>query len=140
MKFKFDDIMEAFTFVNFDESGIANQTAVLDNSTGKIYWDSEDTEIHEIPEGFLNSEDAIEIPKTNELGLGTELVFKFTDAKIPEYYEKVKCFFGSRGAYSRFKEFLKSKGLLEEWYKFEEEAQEEALREWCKDNEIELID
>ncbi len=92
MKIKFDDIMEAFFFVN--EGGLANHTAVLDNSTGKVYWQSEDSEINEIPEGLLDSKDAIEIPQKNELCLGTD---------------------GN-------------------------ESQEKAVREWCKDSEVKLID
>ena len=136
MKIKFDDIMEAFFFVNI--GGFANHSAVLDNSTEKIYCHSEDSEINEIPEGLLDSEDAIEIPQKNVLGLGTQLVFNFVGDKIPENYEKVQDIFNSRGAYSRFKNFLESKKLLEEWYKYESESEETAIREWCKDNGIEI--
>ncbi len=138
MKIKFDDIMEAFFFVN--AGGLANHIAVLDNSTGKVCWHSEDSEINEIPEGLLDSEDAIEIPRKNELCLGTELVFEFAGAKIPDDYEKIQDIFNNRGAYSRFKDFLESKEILEEWYKFKDESQKKARREWCKENEIELID
>ena len=138
MKIKFDDIMEAFFFVN--EGGLANHTAVLDNSTGKVYWQSEDSEINEIPEGLLDSKDAIEIPQKNELCLGTELVFEFAGAKIPDDYEKIQDIFSSRGAYSKFKDFLESKGLVKDWYAFENESQEKAVRKWCKDSEVKLID
>jgi len=138
MKIKFDDIMEAFSFVN--AGGIANNSAVLDNSTGKIYWQSEDTEINEMPEGLLDSETAIEIPQKNKLCLGTELVFSFVNSKIPDDYEKVQDIFNKRGAYSRFKDLLESKEILEEWYAFENESQEKAVRQWCKDNGIKLID
>ena len=33
---------------------------------------------------------------------------------------------------------LESKGILEQWYEFESEAQETALREWCEFNSIEV--
>ena len=138
MKIKFYDIMEAFSFVN--AGGLANNTAVLDNSTGKIYWRSEDTEINEIPEGLLDSETAIEIPQQNKFCLGTELVFSFVDSKIPDDYEKIQDIFNNRGAYSKFKGFLESKELLKDWYAFENESKEKAVREWCKDNGIKLID
>ena len=138
VEIKFDDIMEAFFFVN--AGGLANHTAVLDNSTGEIYWQSEDSEINEIPEGLLDSEDAIEIPRKNELCLGTELVFSFVDSKFPNDYEKVQDIFNNRGAYSRFKDFLESKGLVKDWYAFENESQEKAVRKWCKDSEVKLID
>jgi hypothetical protein len=33
---------------------------------------------------------------------------------------------------------LESKGAIDKWYEYENKAQEEALREWCKINEIEI--
>jgi len=35
---------------------------------------------------------------------------------------------------------LESKGLLESWYDFEQRREEEALRDWCRDNKIQLSD
>ena len=37
-----------------------------------------------------------------------------------------------------YKELLHSKGLLQTWYDYENQEEERALREWCKDNEIEI--
>ncbi len=44
----------------------------------------------------------------------------------------------NRGAYRRFKDFLEQKDLLQSWYDFENQRDEEALREWARDNKIEL--
>lgn len=39
---------------------------------------------------------------------------------------------------ARYKVLLESKGQLEAWYEFENKATEKALRNWCKENGIEL--
>ena len=46
--------------------------------------------------------------------------------------------FRRKGAYSRYKDFLESKGVLENWYEYENERQKVALKEWCKENNIEV--
>ena len=42
--------------------------------------------------------------------------------------------FSGRGAYGRFKDFLAARGLLEAWYAFEDERENEALRIWCDEH------
>ena len=84
------------------------------------------------------SDDAIAIPHKKELGLGNQLVFEFMRSRHPDDYADVRDMFSGRGAYARYKSFLESKGVLQEWYDFEKEAQGKAIRDWCKDNEIEL--
>jgi hypothetical protein len=46
--------------------------------------------------------------------------------------------FSYRGAYRRFKDLLDHKGLLQSWYDFENQREEEALRGWARENKIEL--
>jgi hypothetical protein len=46
----------------------------------------------------------------------------------------------ARGAYARFKELLASEQCLDKWYAFEAECAERALRAWCKDNDIQVIE
>ena len=136
MKIKFEDIEQAFNFVSFGPYG--DHSAVLDKGTGKIYWHSESGDLDEIPEEIWESDNAIEIPHKKDLGLGNQLVFDFVRSHVSNDYEHVRTIFSRRGAYARYKEFLESKGLLQEWYDFENGAQERALREWCEDNGIEL--
>jgi hypothetical protein len=136
MKINLNDIEDAFDFVSSGFYG--DHSAVLDKSTGQIYWDSDSGDLHEIPEEKLESDDIIEIPHKNDLGLGKQLVFDFVRSNIPDDYEHIWEIFSRRGAYARYKDFLESKGLLQSWYDFESEAQEKALREWCEANGIEL--
>lgn len=75
MKIKFEDIQEAFDFVS--SAAYGEHTAVLDKSTGQIYWYSELGNFEPIPETVLDSGEAVDIPHKNDLGLGRELVFDF---------------------------------------------------------------
>jgi hypothetical protein len=52
----------------------------------------------------------------------------------------VRRLFGHRGAYASFKQLLARRGVLDQWYDFEQKATERALREWCEINSIALTD
>jgi hypothetical protein len=65
-------------------------------------------------------------------------VLEFSAMHLPDNLEKVNSFFHKKGAYSRFKNLLEAKGLLDKWYAFEEEEQNKALREWLKENDIHI--
>lgn len=136
MKVKYQDIQEAYDFVSFGPYG--EHSALLDKTTGQIHWHSESCDLDEIPEELWESESAVGIPHKNDLNLGRQLVFDFATSVMPDDYEHVRDIFNGRGAYARFKEFLESKGLVQKWYDFENKTQEKAIRDWCKENEIEL--
>jgi hypothetical protein len=72
------------------------------------------------------------------LSLGTNLVFDYVSVHLPDEFERVRGFFNNRGAYARYKDLLQEKGQLEDWYEFENKTIEVALREWCRENGIEL--
>jgi hypothetical protein len=78
------------------------------------------------------------IPHKNDLDLGKKLVIEFVSEFLPEELDRVSSFFRSRGAYSRYKDLLSEKDLLEKWYSFEDERQKAALIEWCAENGIEI--
>jgi hypothetical protein len=59
---------------------------------------------------------------------------------MPDQVDKVNGIFHRAGAYSRFKDLIERKGFLENWYEFEKEQQDQALREWCKENDIEMYE
>ncbi len=138
MKIRFDDIENAFLFVSM-QSMSGNQ-ALLSKTTGKIYYISEFGDSDELPDDKEDSDDYIEIPHKNEFDLGKQLVFQFVSEHLPEELDRVSQIFRRRGAYSRYKDLLDQKGLLDKWHKYEDNKQSEALREWCSENNIELID
>jgi hypothetical protein len=133
---KFSDIQDAFFFVSSARYGL--HTAVISRESGKSYWRSEEGDLDDIGENDLTSRDYIEIPHRNELGLGQELVFEFVEEHLPEDSEEVQRMFRSRGAYTKFKGLLEFKGLLQSWYDFEHAREEQALRNWCHDSELEV--
>ncbi len=136
MAILFDDIENAFLFVSMDQKFLHN--AYLCKETGQIFYTSELGDSDELPDDIDDTEKYITIPHKNDLELGRALVFEFTSEYIPDDMDRIYAFFRSRGAYSRYKDFLNGIGLLDKWYKFEEERQTAALKEWCQDNCIEI--
>ena len=95
--------------------------------------------IDEIADGEnLDWDQRVAVPHKNDLDLGAQLVFEFVEQRLPEDYGEVRRMFHRRGAYSRYKALLERRGLLQEWHEIENQREEQALRRWCRDNEIEL--
>jgi hypothetical protein len=136
MAVSFDVIENAFFFVSMDQQFMHN--AYLCNETGEIFYTSEIGDSDELPEDIDNPDKYIAIPHKNELDLGKALVIEFSSEYLPEELDKVYSIFRRKRAYSRYKELLETKGSLEDWYKFENERQKVALKEWCRQNSIEI--
>lgn len=138
MPIKFSDIEDAFFFVSMGELYMNN--AILCIETGQIFYISDFGDSDELPEDIDDDPGKyIEIPHKNELNLGKPLVLEFSAMSLSDNLEKVKSFFHKKGAYTKFKDFLEMKGLLDKWYAFEEAEQKNALMEWIKENDI-IID
>jgi hypothetical protein len=136
---KFRDIEDAMMFVS--SSGYGENSALLDKSTGKIYYQSAYGDLDEFegfPEDEYDPDIHIEIPHKNDLDLGRDLVFEFVETFIPDEYERVDKMFRKRGAYSRYKDLLDSKGVLQKWYDFENQREQSALLQWCEENKIDI--
>ena len=131
---EFNDILDAFDFVSFGQ--MCENQAFLNKETGKIYWHSEfgDNE-EELPED-IDDEKYIEIPHKKELGLGKGLVLDFAYEYLPKDLERIEIIFRKSGAYSRFKDILERRRLIDKWYEYESRAHEKALRAWCKENDV----
>ena len=137
MPIKFSDIEDAFFFVSMGEMYM--NSAILRIKTGQVLYISDFGDSDELPEDIDDDPDKyIEIPHKNELNLGKPLVLEFSAMHLPDNLEKVNSFFHKKSAYSKFKNLLEAKGLLDKWYAFEKEEQNKALREWCKDNDINI--
>lgn len=137
---KFNEIHDSLMFVS--AAGYGESSAILNKQTGKIYYRSELGDIdeqEELSEEEYDSTIHIEIPHKNDLELGRNLVFEFVDQFIPEDSNKVDQIFRKRGAYSKYKDFLESRGILQKWYDFENQREQLALLQWCKENEINFM-
>ena len=134
---KYNELSEAFDFVSF--GGLRENQAYIDRTSGQIYWvgDAVDEELPEAPD---ESDRYIAIPHKNDLDLGVDLALQFAAEALPEHYARIDGFFRHRGAYGRFKEFLSAQGRLEQWYAFEAKCTEVALRKWCEENDVTIID
>jgi hypothetical protein len=137
---KFDDLSSAFDFVSY--AAPMEHQAYISLDTGKIYWisDAIDTIEEEIPEDLEDPDRYLVIPHKNELDLGSRLALRFAAQQLPARYDQVEGFFQRRGVYARFKDLLERGGVLERWYAFEAESAEKALRQWCAENGLEILD
>lgn len=134
---KYSDLRDAFEFVNFGDP--FESSAFICADTGVIYCRLDTLELdEEVPEDLETSDRYITIPHKNELNLGRDLVLSFVDHALPNDYNTVAGFFRRKGAYSRFKQLLESRGVLNAWYLFETHAVEVALRQWCDENKVQL--
>ena len=134
---QFSELLDAFQFVG---AGAPYESSAFVNlDTGAIHCTSSVIELEEkVPQNLETSDRYIEVPHKNNLDLGRNLALSFVEQQLPADYNAAADFFRSRGAYSRFKDLLASRGVLEEWYQFEARATEAALREWCSENGIQL--
>jgi hypothetical protein len=135
----FSDIEDALMFVS--SSGYGENSALLDKSTGKIYYRSaygDVDEFEEFPEDEYDPNIHIEIPHKNDLDLGKDLIFEFVEKFLPDDYERVNKIFRKRGAYSRYKDLLDHRGVLQKWYDFENQREQSVLLQWCEENEIDI--
>jgi len=137
----FSDLEDAYEFVC---AGVMfDSHAYVCRETGRIFWTSDDDgalDEDELPDDLGMSDRYVEVPGQRDLDLGRVLVMEFVDRHMPDDSDLVAGFFRKRGAYSRFKDFLDSKGQLDAWYKFENEAVRKALREWCEENGLEIAE
>ena len=135
---KYDDLSAAFDFVSFGAP--FEHRAFVSRDTGAVYWISEVNPIDEedVPDDLEISDRYVPIPHKNDLDLGTQLALRFAREELPHRFGTIADFFRHRGAYARFKDLLSSEGCLEKWYAYEAEATEQALRDWCEANEIQL--
>jgi len=142
MPTSFEDILLAFEFVGSSYPG-AND-AIMCRRTGKIYLRSELSGIDEfkdeLPDEDADDANYIAIPDKREFGLGKPLALEFASEFLPDDFDDVRYMFSKRGAYPKFKALLARRHALDRWYAFEEKATNQALRDWCEANSIEVSD
>jgi Uncharacterised protein family (UPF0158) len=134
MAVDFKELLEAFEFASSAPDGEAR--AYLHKITGKVYWQSDlIPELEPLPDD-IDSDYYIVLPDKRDLELGRQLVFDFVDEHLPDESEEIRNVFRRKGAYSTFKYILDKNNLRETWHEFEAKAQQQALRDWCRDQGI----
>jgi hypothetical protein len=134
------DIIKAFEFAN-TSGGAAEFRAFVCRQTGKTYYQTEDPEDFddELPDDIEDETKYVPLPDKRDLDLGKPLALAFAREFLPDDFDDVRYFFSRRGAYPKFKALLARRGAIERWHAYENAATEEALREWCKEQGIEVV-
>ena len=135
MKIEFDEVENAFMYMNMDPE--YGNSVILNKDTGEMYYQSVYGDSDKLPED-IDDEKYIKLPDKSTLNLGKRLVFQFVKAFMPDKIDKVEEIFRKKGAYARYKDLLEYEEKLHEWYTYENEAQTKALKEWCEDNNIDI--
>jgi hypothetical protein len=139
MSVSFKDLQEAFEFVCAASGG--EHQAFLCKQSGKIYCHSDLADDRDLlPDDIDDHEKFLPIPDRRDLDLGKPVALDFARQFLPGGFDEVRLFFTRKGAYARFKDLLARRGALDQWYDFEANAEERALRLWCEVNSIELSD
>lgn len=135
----FEELSLAYEFVGSAPPG--ENSAYLCRDTGRIYWTSGSGLLDEdTPDDLDISDRYVLVPHKTELGLGRNLALHFVASELPEAYDEVERFFRKAGAYARFKQLLQTNCVLEQWYRYETAAVEQALKDWCAENRIGIIE
>lgn len=133
------DLREAYEFVNV--GGEFEREAFLSLETGQIFWRSEDEgALDEPPDDVDDPEKYLPIPGKKELDLGKHLVLQFAAEYLPAVRDEVRDIFSRSGAYRRFRRLLEREDALTQWYEFENQETQVALRHWCHKNGLSLKD
>jgi hypothetical protein len=138
MAVKLSEIIDGIEFISADP-GLESE-AFLSLDSGEIFIRSPyyDEEMANCPDDVDDSAQYLPLPHKHELDLGVRLVKVFVAEYCPSESDKVHDMFRKRGAYARFKDWAERKGLLDDWYRFEEDSKTAAIREWCEENDVEF--
>jgi Uncharacterised protein family (UPF0158) len=139
MAVRFQDILDAVEAVSSGHLGENN--GWLCKQSGRIYWQfANDDEPEDLPDDVDDGEKYIQIPDKRELDLGKPLVLSFADEFLPQDFDKVRQMFSRRGAYARFNDLLDHRRMRQQWFDYRDKAEMEAVRAWCAENSIEVVD
>ena len=136
--FSFADILMAFEHANGGRPG--ENTALLRKDLGQIFYSANFGRISDITDKDRAADDAVHLPTKKDLDIDQTLAFDFVREYLPGHIDKAAAIFSEPLAYRKFKGWLKGKALHRKWFEYEAAAREKALRAWCAENGIELLD
>lgn len=131
-----DDAL-VLTLMHHPEEAIA----AVDRSSGELRIRALQLGEEGLTEEDLENEAGFAIlPQPYDLELGAPLVDGFVSEEIPELADSVRSLFRGKGAFRRFKELLRSHGLLDAWDAHEQAARERVLIAWCEAQGLGLVE
>jgi hypothetical protein len=136
----YEDLFDAFDYVS--SAAPMDHEAYVSLDTGEVYCWSEyiGAGDEEVPDDLGSPDRYLAIPHKSELGLGRNLALRFVEENLPSRYDEVEEYFSRQGAYSRFYEMLAREGARDAWGEFEADCVHTALRLWCADNGVEIVE
>lgn len=135
MKVKLQDVIDGIDMVSEDS------TCYLDRETGEVLFISEiadndyDDDILELLEE--GSDRFIEFPSQWDRNDYQTMVDFIESLRQRKEQNLLAISINGSGAFRRFKYTASELGLLDDWYRFLNNAHRELAIEWCEDNEIE---
>ncbi|WP_338449508.1 UPF0158 family protein [Niallia oryzisoli] len=87
-----------------------------------------------------NDGNYIELPTKfdiHEYGIMEDFCFSMKDERIQNSLLRA---IGSKGAFQRFKDQIINLGIRDQWFSYRDERYKQIAKEWCRDNDIELIE
>lgn len=124
---KLSDFINAFEFINEEDSWINLETGELYNR-----WDFDEEDMDE--------EKIIALPSKYELNEYNDMVLFADSIENEEIRNKIYTALNGKGAFSRFKKEIAYLGIREKWFAFRDERLKEKVKAWLEDNKIEYID
>ena len=112
----------------------------LNKQTGQLHYEDESTG-ETLPEDVQEQDYYIQIPLTKDLDIlpGRLLPLRFARNHLSvEAYEQVYTIFQSKGAFQRYRTYLETNNLLDQWYAFESDKYKHAIMAWCEEHNITL--
>jgi hypothetical protein len=136
---KLDELENAAILVD-DGEGSAH--ALVSRETGMIHLLNDEYMDEEapLPGDVEAGGNYVPVPAASTLGLGRELIFRFTGSHLAGDQELVRALFARGEGYDRFSRLLEERGMLDAWYRFREEQTRTALGRWCEQHSLELED
>ncbi|WP_107851901.1 hypothetical protein [Oceanimonas marisflavi] len=137
VKVNYSELEDALMFASA-ATDLGDGGAFIDSETGEI-WLICDGAPEPWPEDVFENERYLPLPDQRDFDLGSPLVFRFASRFMSDKDEdKVRDMFRAPGAYRRFDDLIDKRGLRDKWHQYRDDAQREALTEWCAENGIEL--
>ncbi len=133
MKISLSDLEDGMTFSNDLEAMVC----YVNTETGAQYYQTEGT-IEEEPADLYSNSAWVKIPGKHHFDLGKSLYYAFIEQYCPEQYDSLRSRLNRRGGYRAMKDYFEEHDLLDRFYEFESAAAKRALREWAKDEKIEI--
>ncbi len=88
------------------------------------------------PDDINDNPRYLPVPTRHELNLGRQLALDFMHEHWPEEIDWARETLHCRGGWHRFKSRLEARGLMRQWFDYQEQRTMEALRAWCEANGI----